>query len=94
MGFANYMLKRYGDAARLFREWASHLPNSQWPHLWLAGTYAQSGQLEEARKEAAEVLRVNPGFTIESWKRLLVYKDPKDAEHRIDGARRAGLPEA
>jgi adenylate cyclase len=93
MGQANYMLKRYGDAARLFREWASHLPNSQWPHLWLACTYAQSGQLEEARAEAAEVLRVNPGFTIESWKRLLVYKDPKDAEHRIDGARKAGLPE-
>jgi hypothetical protein len=21
------------------------------------------------------------------------YKDPKDAEHRIDGARKAGLPE-
>jgi hypothetical protein len=39
------------------------------------------------------VLRVNPGFTIESWKRLAVYKVPEDAEHRIDGMRKAGLPE-
>jgi hypothetical protein len=55
--------------------------------------YAQLGQLEEARYEAAEVLRINPGFTIESWKRLVVDKDPKDAEHQIDGLRKAGLPE-
>jgi adenylate cyclase len=93
MGQANYMLKRYEDAARLFRECASRQPNAQWAHLWLAATYAQSGQLEEARKETAEVLRINPGFTIERYKRILVHKNPKDAEHRLDGMRKAGLPE-
>ena len=94
LGFANYMLKRYGEAVRLLRECASRLPNLQWPHVWLAAAYAQSGQLEEARAEAAEVLRINPDFTIERYKRLVVYKDPKDAEHRLDGLRKAGLPEA
>ncbi len=93
MGVANYMLKRYGEAVRLCRECALRVPNLQWPRLWLASAYAQSGQLEEAGKEAAEVLRINPGFTIESLKRLLVYKDPKDAAHRIEGMRKAGLPE-
>src|SRR5258708_6899471 len=92
-GFANYMLKRYGEAVRLFRECALRSPNQQWPHLMLAAAYAQSGQLEEARAEAAEVLRINPGFTIERRKRLAVYKYPKDAEHRLDGLRKAGLPE-
>jgi adenylate cyclase len=52
------------------------------------------GQLEEARAEAAEVLRINPGFTIESYKRLAVHKDPEDVEHRLDGLRKAGLPES
>src|SRR5258706_1247688 len=93
MGQANYMLKRYEDAARLFRECASRQPNSQWSHLWLAATYAQSGQLDEARKETAEVLRINPGFTIERYKRILVHKNPKDVQHRLDGVRKAGLPE-
>ena len=78
---------------RLFRECALRSPNQQWPHLALASAYAQLGQLEEARAEAAEVLRINPGFTIESYKRLVVYKDPKDTEHRLDGLRKAGLPE-
>jgi len=93
MGLANYMLKRYGEAVRLLRECASRLPNLQWPHVMLAGAYAQAGQLEEARKEAAEVLRINPAFTIGSWKRLAVHKDPKDVENRLDGLRKAGLPE-
>jgi adenylate cyclase len=93
LGFANYMLRRYGESVRLLRECASRLPNLQWPHLWLAGALAQAGQLEEARREAAEVLRINPGFTIEGWNRLNVFRDPEDAEHRIDGLRKAGLPE-
>src|SRR5262249_41856962 len=93
LGLANYMLKRYGEAVRLLRESVSRLPNLQWAHVNLAAAYAQSGQLDEARAEVAEVLRINPGFTIESWKPILVFKHPKDAEHRIDGMRKAGLPE-
>jgi adenylate cyclase len=95
MGLANYMLKHYGEAARLFRECASCLPDLQAPHIWLASAYAQLAQLEEASAAAAEVLRINPGFTIEQWRRLAfgLYKNPKDAEHRVDGLRKAGLPE-
>jgi len=94
MGMANYTLKHYEEAVRWLSECALRLPNLQVSHVWLASAYAQLGKLEEAKKEAAEVLRINPGFTIESWKRLAVNKDPKDAEHRLDGARKAGLPEA
>jgi adenylate cyclase len=93
MGGSNYMLRRYGEAVRWYREGASRLPNRQWPHVGLAAACAQSGQLEEAMAEAAQVLRINPGFTIESWKRIAVYKDPKDLEHRLDGLRKARLPE-
>jgi adenylate cyclase len=94
MGFANYMLKRYGDAVHWCREQISRQPIAHWPYVELACAYAQLGQLEEARAAAAEVLRINSGFTIESAKRILVYKDPKDLEHYIDGMRKAGLPES
>jgi hypothetical protein len=94
MSMANHMLKRYGDAVHWCRECISRQPIAQWPHVTLACAYAQSGQLEEARAAAAEVLRINPGFTIESSKRILVYKDPKDLEHYIDGLHKAGLPES
>jgi adenylate cyclase len=93
MGQANYMLERYADAVRLLCAFTSRRPNIQLPHLWLAAAYAQLDQHEEARKEAAEVLRINPRFTIEGWKRLAVFKNPKDADHNINGLRKAGLPE-
>jgi len=94
MGFANYMLKRYRDAVHWHREHISREPIAHWSYVGLASAYAQLGQLEEARAAAAEVLRINPGFTIESARRTLVYKDAKDLEHEIDGMRKAGLPES
>jgi adenylate cyclase len=95
MGLASYMLKSYEDAVRLLQECTSRLCIAQTTRFWLTAAYGQSGQLEETRAEAAEVPRINPGFTIEKWKRILVaHKDPNDAEHRIDGLRKAGLPEA
>ena len=93
IGFANYTWKRYRDAVHWCREHISRQPIAQWAHVTLACAYAKSGQLGEARAAAAEVLRINPDFTIESSKRILVYKDPKDLEHYIDGMRKAGLPE-
>jgi tetratricopeptide (TPR) repeat protein len=92
MGHANYILKHYGEAVHSYRECVSRNPNLQWPHGGLASAHAQLGQLEEARAEAAEVLRINPDFTIERHKRLFVHKRPEDIEHRIDGMRKAGLP--
>ena len=94
LGFANLVLKRYEEAAHLFRECTSRLPNLQSPHLWLACTYAHLGLIDEARGEAAEVLRINPAFTIARWKCLgAAHKNPEDAEHRAEGLRKAGLPD-
>jgi len=93
-GSANYMLGRYAEAVVLLTEWTSRHPNLQVPHLWLASAHAQLGEIEAARAEAAEVLRINPGFTIEQWKSFVVYKYPKDIEHRVEGMRKAGLPES
>src|SRR5215468_470433 len=56
MGMANYTLKHYEEAVRWLSECALRLPNLQVSHVWLASAYAQLGKLEEAKKEAAEVL--------------------------------------
>jgi adenylate cyclase len=93
MGHAYYMLRRYDDAVLSLREFSARVPNSLILHIFLASAYAQAGQLAEARAEAAEVLRIDCGFTIARNKCLAVYKAPKDAEHRFDGLRKAGLPE-
>jgi hypothetical protein len=57
----------------------------------MAACYAQLGQLDKARERAAEVLRMKPNFHLLS--QTLHHKNPADAEHWLEGMRKAGLPE-
>ena len=94
MGFAYYMLKRYAEALPHLRECASRAPNMRLGRLWLAATYVQLGELENARAEAAAVLRIEPSYTIDRTARMLIpFKHPADAEHFFDSLRKAGVPD-
>jgi len=94
LGFAHYMLKQYVQALPLLRDCVSQAPNVRGPHGMLAATYAQMGKLEEARAAAAEVMRIEPNYTIGSTSRALItFKNPDDDQHYFDGLRKAGLPE-
>jgi hypothetical protein len=75
------------------REATGRAPNHQYGHAFLAATYAQLGQLVDARAEAAEVVRVNPKYTIGAQKLVSILKRGDDSDHLIDGLRKAGLPE-
>ena len=53
-----------------------------------------AGQLGLAHAEAAEVLRIDPKFTIDgTQRRQALFKCLEDAEHLFEGLRKAGLPE-
>lgn len=93
LGGAYYMLKRYAEALPHLLEGVSRAPNEAVSHHWLAATYAQLGQLDKARAEAAEGLRIDPWFTIGQALFARTCKRPEDAEHFQDGLRRAGYPE-
>src|SRR5262245_8688598 len=68
--------------------------NVRGPHVWLAATYAQMGKLAEGRAAVAEVMRIEPNFSISGTTRVLVtFKNPDDDQHYFDGLRKAGLPE-
>jgi adenylate cyclase len=61
--------------------------------VWLTATYAQLGEVENARAEAAEVLRIDPSYTITGTPPVTALKRPEDIEHISEGLRKAGLPE-
>ncbi len=58
----------------------------------MAAVYGSCGREKEARKEAAEVLRINPKFTVESFMGKIPYKNPSDRDRTSQGLRKAGLP--
>jgi adenylate cyclase len=94
LGLAYYTLKEYSKALPPLRELASRVPNMRQGRVWLAANLAQLGRLDEARAEAAEILRIDPNYTIDGTQRqLALFKRSEDVEHFVDGLRKAGLPE-
>ena len=94
LGAAQYMLKAYAQAVPPLQECVSRAPDVRGGHLWLAATYAQLGRLDEARAEAAEVLRIEPTWSNEGvGARIYDFRRIEDARHFLDGLRKAGLPD-
>jgi adenylate cyclase len=95
LGNAHFGLRRYVEAVPLLRQAILRAPNHRPAHVFLAATLAQLGLIREAREEAAAVLRIEPKFSIDRQPRYFApYRRKEDAEHFIDGLRRAGLPQA
>jgi tetratricopeptide (TPR) repeat protein len=65
-------------------------PNTQFPYIHMTISYLRLGREEEARAAAAELLRVNPKFSLESYARTLPFTKPV-AERIVEDLRKAGL---
>jgi len=64
-----------------------------WNHACLAACHAHLGQVDEARTEVVEALRLQPDFTIEWLLREEPFKNSVDAQPLVEGMRKAGFPE-
>ena len=91
-GIAHCTLGQYAQALPLLRDFAARA-KSRHAQLWLAATYAQLGQLDAARAQAAELQRFHPAFTIAAARLVWAPKHAKDESRFLDALRLAGLPE-
>jgi hypothetical protein len=69
----------------------TYLPNILEGRLRLAAAYSELGQEAEAQAEAAEVLRLNPAFSLDVWKQRVPYKEEAVVERDYVALRKAGL---
>jgi len=60
-------------------------------HLILTEANIHLGREEEARKHAKEVLKIDPGFSLEELSKSTFYKDPTHLESRLEVLCKAGL---
>ena len=65
-------------------------PNTQFPYIHMTISYLRLGREEEARAAAAEILRINPQFSLERYARTLPFTKPV-AERIVADLRKAGL---
>ena len=62
-------------------------------YLTLTASYSTLNRAEEARKAVEEILRINPGFSLEHDSSTLPYKNQEKLDRYISALRNAGLPE-
>jgi adenylate cyclase len=90
LGISYAMTGQYEEAITWGKKAVRQQPNSFLAHIMLTEIFSFSGRDEEARAQAAEVLRINPKFSLEKWEKSAA---TVDTERFIDALRKAGLPE-
>ena len=89
---AHFSLGEYETAARHLLDRIARNPDTDASRMLLAACYGHLGRMEDARAAWADLLKVNPGFSLAQRDRVLPYKDPSDFQRIAEGLAKAGLP--
>jgi adenylate cyclase len=60
--------------------------------MLLAACYGHLGRLDDARATWAELLEVNPDFSLVQRERVMPYKNAGDFQRIVEGLTKASLP--
>jgi adenylate cyclase len=91
LGTSYRMMGQYQEAITQYKKALRIAPNNIIAHVALAGTYSLLGRDEEARAEVEEILRLNPKFSLESYTKMLPFKNQAQIDHYVEALRKAGL---
>jgi adenylate cyclase len=91
LGWSYAVLERYEEAMAALQTLLARHPDHVVAHVQLAAIYSASGREAEARAAAAEVLRLDPQFSLERVRQWLPFQDPGAIERYLAALRQAGL---
>lgn len=92
LGLTYRNLGQYQESIAAFKDATQREPDYLPGHLGLAATYILAGKEPEARAEAAEVLRINPNFSLEQYANSHPMKNRTDLLDRyIEPLHKSGL---
>jgi adenylate cyclase len=89
LGTSYRLMNQYDRAIATLEKGLRVQPDHMICLINLAAAYSLAGRQEDARKTAAEFLRLNPKFSLEAYAKL--YKDPAVQERLVDALHKAGL---
>lgn len=93
LGIAYCNAGRSEDAIAVSKKAIKKAPNDLIARLVLTHAYSLADRQEDAQKEAAEVLRINPKFSLKLLEKRLGYKNQADTDRWITTLHKAGLPD-
>jgi len=91
LGQAYFILGRYPEAIAAFQNAIEKNPAAERVRIWLAASYAQAGQLDDAEWEAQEVLAEHPDFALERFLHAFPFQNQADMDHLLAGLHKAGF---
>ena len=91
LGRAYYYQEQYEDALKAFQKADERNHVFVTNHIWLAATYAQLNQFDEAAWEVDQILTLEPDFSLSHWLDTRPIKKVEHREHLLDGLYKAGL---
>jgi adenylate cyclase len=89
---ADFSVGHYETAAQRLLDRIARTPGTDSSRMLLASCYGHLGRAEDARAAWAELLKVNPDFSLTQRARVLPYKDAGDFQRIAEGLAKAGLP--
>src|SRR5229473_2441905 len=90
-GWSYTQMRRYKEALPILKRVLTRYPNNLGAHQLLVVDYTELGREDEARAEAAEVLRISPHFSLDMWRQRSPQKNRALLERNLADARKAGL---
>jgi adenylate cyclase len=91
LGHTYRVTGRFEEAVSAYKKSLQRAPDNIYAHLGLAATYSMMGREKEARAEAAEILRINPKFSVDWLAKAAPFKDQSVIDNYIGALRKAGL---
>jgi tetratricopeptide (TPR) repeat protein len=91
LGEAYIMMSRYDEAIAVCKKAIKIEPSNVMAHIYLTSAYSLSGREQEARAEAAEVLIIQPRFSVQYLARILPFKNKADTDRIVGALGKAGL---
>ena len=92
LGLSYRMMGQYDEAIAAFKKAINIWPDYVYGHIGLTASYSLAGRMEDARAQAAEVLKINPKITLEDIAKNGYFNYKRaDKERFINALRKAGL---
>jgi tetratricopeptide (TPR) repeat protein len=91
LGLSYCYIGQYDEAITWGEKAIRQAPDSLLANRCMTAIYSLSGRDEEARIQAAEVLRIQPKFSLKKFEKKVKYKEKTDRERYIGALRKAGL---
>jgi adenylate cyclase len=87
LGISYAMTDQYDEAITWCEKAVHQEPDSLWARIMMTVVYSMSGRDDDARVQAAEVLRIQPKYTVKKG----IYKRKEDTDRFVTAINRAGL---